>query len=290
MTGGRVVVLGPTGRNFAAGMSGGDAYVLDLDEGRVNPELVELGAGRRRATPTSCATLVRRHAEETGSTVAAALLADWPAALARFTAGHAARLQAGARRARPRRSRRGSTRTRPTVHAIMEAAAMADPRGLPEDTAARSPTRRPVEERVSDWNEVYPDGVGRALLPIISTQAGRCMDCGIPFCHQGCPLGNLIPEWNDLVWRDDWDGAIERLHATNNFPEFTGRLCPAPCETACVLGINQDPVTIKNVEVAIIDRAWDVGLRPAAAARVAARARRSPSSAPARPGSPPPSS
>ena len=89
------------------------------------------------------------------------------------------------------------------------------------------------------------------------------MDCGIPFCHQGCPLGNIIPEWNDLVWRDDWDGAIERLHATNNFPEFTGRLCPAPCETACVLGINQDPVTIKNVEVAIIDRAWDSGyVRP----------------------------
>ena len=89
------------------------------------------------------------------------------------------------------------------------------------------------------------------------------MDCGIPFCHQGCPLGNLIPEWNDLVWRDDWDGAMDRLHATNNFPEFTGRLCPAPCETACVLGINQDPVTIKNVEVAIIDRAWSSGyVRP----------------------------
>ena len=86
------------------------------------------------------------------------------------------------------------------------------------------------------------------------------MDCGIPFCHQGCPLGNLIPEWNDLVWRDDWEEAVERLHATNNFPEFTGRLCPAPCETACVLGINQDPVTIKNVEVAIADRAWDDGL------------------------------
>ena len=86
------------------------------------------------------------------------------------------------------------------------------------------------------------------------------MDCGIPFCHQGCPLGNIIPEWNDLVWRDDWEGAIERLHATNNFPEFTGRLCPAPCETACVLGINQDPVTIKNVEVSIIDKAWESGL------------------------------
>ena len=117
--------------------------------------------------------------------------------------------------------------------------------------------RRPVEERVQDWNEVYPGGPGRALLPIITEQAGRCMDCGIPFCHQGCPLGNIIPEWNDLVWRDDWDGAIERLHATNNFPEFTGRLCPAPCETACVLGINQPAVTIKNVEVTIADRAWE---------------------------------
>jgi glutamate synthase (NADPH/NADH) small chain len=136
---------------------------------------------------------------------------------------------------------------------------MADPRGFlttPREVA----TRRPVEERVRDWREVYPDDAGRVLLPIISKQAGRCMDCGIPFCHQGCPLGNLIPEWNDLVYRDDWEGAIERLHATNNFPEFTGRLCPAPCETSCVLGINQEPVTIKNVEVAIIDRAWDLGL------------------------------
>lgn len=139
---------------------------------------------------------------------------------------------------------------------------MADPKGFLKN-GREVATRRVVEERVKDWNEVYPDGIGRALLPIINTQAGRCMDCGIPFCHQGCPLGNIIPEWNDLVWRDDWDGAIERLHATNNFPEFTGRLCPAPCETACVLGINQDPVTIKNVEVSIIDRAWESGaVRP----------------------------
>ena len=93
------------------------------------------------------------------------------------------------------------------------------------------------------------------------------MDCGIPFCHHGCPLGNLIPEWNDLVWRSDWRDAAERLHATNNFPEFTGRLCPAPCETACVLGINADPVTIKQVEVEIIDRAWAEGWVPPAAAR-----------------------
>ena len=136
---------------------------------------------------------------------------------------------------------------------------MADPKGFLK-SGREVASRRPVEERVNDWNEVYPGGTGRALLPIITEQAGRCMDCGIPFCHQGCPLGNLIPEWNDLVWRDDWDEASERLHATNNFPEFTGRLCPAPCETACVLGINQDPVTIKNVEVAIADRAWDSGM------------------------------
>src|SRR5262245_61821766 len=135
---------------------------------------------------------------------------------------------------------------------------MADPKGF-LTTPRQVAERRPVAERVKDWNEVYPGGAGRSLLPIITEQAGRCMDCGIPFCHSGCPLGNLIPEWNDLVWRDDWKAAIERLHATNNFPEFTGRLCPAPCEPACVLGINSDPVTIKNVEVAIIDKAWEAG-------------------------------
>ncbi len=133
---------------------------------------------------------------------------------------------------------------------------MADPRGFMK-YERQVAQRRPVTERIHDWKEVYPGTPGRAVLPIISEQAGRCMDCGIPFCHTGCPLGNLIPEWNDLVWRSDWDEALERLHATNNFPEFTGRLCPAPCETACVVGINRDAVTIKNVEVAIIDKAWD---------------------------------
>ncbi|MFB6888824.1 glutamate synthase subunit beta [Kitasatospora sp. NPDC056327] len=132
---------------------------------------------------------------------------------------------------------------------------MADPKGF-LTTPKQLAERRPVDVRLRDWNEVY---VERSLLPIITKQAGRCMDCGIPFCHNGCPLGNLIPEWNDLAYRDDWTGAIERLHATNNFPEFTGRLCPAPCESACVLGINQDAVTIKNVEVTIIDKAWDRG-------------------------------
>ena len=117
------------------------------------------------------------------------------------------------------------------------------------------PSRRAVPVRLKDWKEVYND------FPVdkVRTQAGRCMDCGIPFCNNGCPLGNLIPDWNDLVYRDHWRDAIDRLHATNNFPEFTGRLCPAPCEAACVVGINADPVAIKQVEVEIIDRAWDEG-------------------------------
>src|SRR3954452_18485294 len=119
----------------------------------------------------------------------------------------------------------------------------------------QGPTRRPVPVRLRDWKEVYEP------FPVdhLEVQAGRCMDCGIPFCNNGCPLANLIPDWNDLVYRDHWHDAIERLHATNNFPEFTGRLCPAPCEAACVLGINADPVTIKQVEVSIVDRAWDEG-------------------------------
>src|ERR687891_1603002 len=133
---------------------------------------------------------------------------------------------------------------------------MADPKGFLTHPERKTAESRPVQERVRDWNEVYVPG---SLLPIISKQASRCMDCGIPFCHNGCPLGNLIPEWNDFAYREDWTEASERLHATNNFPEFTGRLCPAPCESACVLGINQPAVTIKNVEVSIIDKAWDSG-------------------------------
>ncbi|TNM64580.1 glutamate synthase subunit beta [Streptomyces sp. NP160] len=132
---------------------------------------------------------------------------------------------------------------------------MADPRGFLTTPVRENAPRRPVPVRIKDWREVYePVEPG-----VLSRQAGRCMDCGIPFCHNGCPLGNLIPEWNDLTRRGDFREAIEQLHATNNFPEFTGKLCPAPCEAACVLGINQDPVTIKLVEESIIERAWDEG-------------------------------
>ncbi|UQX89685.1 glutamate synthase subunit beta [Jatrophihabitans telluris] len=117
------------------------------------------------------------------------------------------------------------------------------------------PTRRPVAVRIQDWREVYEP----FAKDKVEVQAGRCMDCGIPFCHNGCPLGNLIPEWNDLVYRDRWADAIDRLHATNNFPEFTGRLCPAPCEASCVLGISQEPVTIEQVEKQIIEKAFAAG-------------------------------
>ncbi|MFM2353740.1 MAG: glutamate synthase small chain, partial [Actinomycetota bacterium] len=132
---------------------------------------------------------------------------------------------------------------------------MADPRGFITVPERELPPRRPVPLRLMDWKEVYEQGDPGVLR----RQAGRCMDCGIPFCHQGCPLGNLIPEWNDLTWRGEGRQAIERLHATNNFPEFTGKLCPAPCESSCVLAINQPAVTIKQVEASIIENAWNNG-------------------------------
>jgi glutamate synthase (NADPH) small chain len=131
---------------------------------------------------------------------------------------------------------------------------MADPKGF-MTTPREVPARRPVDVRIQDWREVYEP----QSFEHLQKQAGRCMDCGIPFCHNGCPLGNLIPEWNDLIWRGDKEEAIARLHATNNFPEFTGRLCPAPCETACVVAINRDAVTIKQVELRTIEEAFDAG-------------------------------
>ncbi len=131
---------------------------------------------------------------------------------------------------------------------------MADPKGF-LTTSRQTPKRRPVDVRIKDWKEVYE----AQDFADLQKQAGRCMDCGIPFCHQGCPLGNLIPEWNDLIWRGEKREAIDRLHATNNFPEFTGRLCPAPCETACVVAINADAVTIKQVELRTIEEAYSNG-------------------------------
>ena len=135
---------------------------------------------------------------------------------------------------------------------------MADPRGFLTYRSRELPAERPVEVRIRDWKEIRDSRAdGSALL---KRQASRCMDCGVPFCHFSCPLGNLIPEWNDLTRRDRLPEAIERLHATNNFPDFTGRLCPAPCESGCVLGVNQEPVTIEQIEYSIVEAAWDAGL------------------------------
>src|SRR5574337_1924104 len=131
---------------------------------------------------------------------------------------------------------------------------MGKPTGFIEFKREKQPYR-PVEERITDWRQV--------MLPwpqeTLQRQGARCMDCGIPFCHKGCPLGNIIPDWNDLIYRNRWRDAIERLHSTNNFPDFTGRICPAPCEEACVLNINNNPVTIKQIEKQIIDHAYRAG-------------------------------
>lgn len=132
---------------------------------------------------------------------------------------------------------------------------MADPKGFLKVRERELPASRPVPVRIRDFKEVYEE----QDIAVVERQAGRCMDCGTPFCHYGCPLGNLIPEWNTLAWKEDWQGAVERLHATNNFPDFTGRLCPAPCESSCVLSINQPAVTIKNVEHTTIDHAFEEG-------------------------------
>ena len=284
MTGGRVVVLGRTGRNFAAGMSGGIAYVLDEDggfRGRCNAELVGFEEVERRRDELRA--LVEEHAARTGSAVAARLLADWPAAVDAVRQGHAARLQARARRRRSSRGRRPtSTGSGFLTTESEEARLMGKLGGFLKYRRVEQPERDP-RERVGDFREF----MGTAPLPVLQEQGARCMECGVPFCHHGCPLGNLIPEWNDLVYRDRWREAIDQLHRTNNFPEFTGRLCPAPCEAACVLEINEgNAVTIKQIEVAIVNRAWDEGWIVPQPARSSAAAGASRSSAPARPGSP----
>ena len=259
MTGGRVVVLGATGRNFGAGMSGGIAYVLRPRRRLPTARSTTRWSRSSSSTTTtgrSCTTIVERHRElhRLGRRRAAAGVVE----------------------------RRRSSRFRkvmPTDYKrVLTVMRQAEAEGLDEDADDRqrvmeSSARMGEATGFLKWERELPPYGGRCRCGCatgrrstrtsredkLQTQAGRCMDCGIPFCNNGCPLGNLIPDWNDLVYRDHWRDAIDRLHATNNFPEFTGRLCPAPCESACVLGINADPVTIKQVEVEIIDQAWDEG-------------------------------
>ena len=253
----------------------------------VNPEMVDLEPLDDDDVARGCATSIERHRDVTGS------------------AGRRAPARRLGRRGRAA-SARSCRADYKRVLDVMRAAPRSE--GLDEDEtlAQRSMEAGRMGEATGflkcDARDCRPGGrcrcacatgrrsTSRSPTTQLRTQAGRCMDCGIPFCNNGCPLGNLIPDWNDLVYRDHWRDAIERLHATNNFPEFTGRLCPAPCEAACVLGINHDPVTIKQVEVEIIDRAWDEGWVAPGAADGAAPASGSRSSAPGPPGWPPPSS
>ena len=270
MTGGRVVVLGPTGRNFAAGMSGGLAFVLDEDgmfAARCNPEMVNQIESLDEGDEIEVRALVAEHLERTSSPVARRVLDEWDDAALELREDLPDGLQARARRARRRRGRgiqrrepeherlAGRDRPLPPPLPRRRAEGMGELGAFLKIERVGVPYRDPLE-RAKDFEEFLirrPDDE-------LSAQGARCMECGVPFCHNGCPLGNLIPDWNDLVYRGRWHDAIIQLHATNNFPEFTGRLCPAPCEAACVLEISEgDAVSIKQIENSIIDRAWEQG-------------------------------
>ena len=269
MTGGKAVVIGSTGRNFAAGMSGGSAFVFDeFDEfpSRCNLEMVGLERLEEPDDIEQVRDLLIQHAGYTKSTVAARLLGDWEWAVSRFIKV----MPVDYRRVLDQQ--RQAARQREASRQVEVSGGK--PTGFLETPRETHPYR-PVAERINDFRQVYDP------LPIVKVGEARrgCMDCGVPFCHQGCPLGNLIPDWSDLVYRDQWKLAIERLHATNNFPEFTGKLCPAPCEAACVLGLIDDPVAIKQIEESIADQAWEEGwIVPRR--RRSRPARRSPWSAP----------
>jgi glutamate synthase (NADPH/NADH) len=315
MTGGRVVILGLTGRNFAAGMSGGVAYVLDVDglfHKRCNMELVGLESLDDTREVAELKELIEKHQRLTRSALAERLLVDWDATVRKFVKiiphDYKRALMEREKRRQKRRNLSGvSKATAPALASDVEdiggvaRAAVNNKMAAPldEDVAASGDASssdtddsgvadverpsvvakpdkkrgfieyeravvgyRPAGERAKDWKEIGASIDADDQDKLLVTQTARCMDCGVPFCHQkntGCPLGNRIPEWNELVHRGEWRMALDALLATNNFPEFTGRVCPAPCEGACVLGIIEKPVAIKSVECAIIDHAFAEG-------------------------------
>ncbi len=225
MTKGLVVVLGRTGNNFAAGMTGGIAYVLDetgeFSNVRCNQAERRSGAGRRSSgSCRRCAIWIARHVEETGSPRGKWILENWARDAAEVRQGVPARVQARAGDPRKRRKSAANSAVLSRDAAAGGGAWVKSPASW--NTRAKRPARRPVAERVNDWFEVYQDFPDDK----VRTQGARCMDCGVPFCHTGCPLNNIIPDWNDLVYRDRWHEAVRVLHSTNNFPEFTGRICP----------------------------------------------------------------
>ncbi|CAD5117336.1 DgyrCDS6121 [Dimorphilus gyrociliatus] len=275
MTGGRAVVLGLIGRNFAAGMSGGIAYVLDkegLFMERCNKESVSILPVEEEEDILWLQNILKEFVTKTGSRLAKSLLDDWTNSLRLFHKVFPLEYQKallalkGKSTATEKKEEKKETKTEKVTDvedlisngcngATKES--LDKTRGFVKYSRAKYQYRK-VEEREKDWNEIYDH---KAVENGIKKQAARCMDCGVPFCqsNNGCPLGNVIPRWNDLVFNDKWREAIEALHQTNNFPEFTGRACPAPCEAACVLGINEPAVTIKNIENTIIDYAFEKG-------------------------------
>ncbi|ERN14138.1 hypothetical protein AMTRI_Chr01g134120 [Amborella trichopoda] len=295
MTGGIVLVLGKTGRNFAAGMSGGIAYVLDLDgkfNSKCNPELVDLDKVEEEEDIMTLRMMIQQHQRHTNSEVAKEVLANFEALIPKFVkvfprdykrvlenmkAEQAAK--EAEREAEEREEMELMEKDAFEDLKKMAAAAASNDKKVEEAVASNRPTRvdnavkhrgfmayeresisyRDPKARVNDWEEVAEEGKPG---PKLKTQSARCMDCGTPFCHQensGCPLGNKIPEFNELVYQNRWREALDRLLETNNFPEFTGRVCPAPCEGSCVLGIIENPVSIKSIECAIIDKAFEEG-------------------------------
>ncbi|XP_051158706.1 uncharacterized protein LOC127280028 [Leptopilina boulardi] len=272
MTGGCAVILGLTGRNFAAGMSGGIAFVLDVDgsfKSKCNPEMVELLPLDQAEDIDYVKQLLEEFVEKTESLIAQDLLQIWPEPTTRFVKVFPYDYQRALKQMEEQKENEliinGNTDSDSTVKDIedsvpdseMEQRKLDKIKGFMKYEREKMNYRQ-AEKRVNDWEEIYNfQGVRKGL----KVQAARCMECGVPFCQSshGCPLGNIIPKWNDLVFQSNWKEALNQLLQTNNFPEFTGRVCPAPCEGACVLGISEPPVTIKNIECAIIDHAFEQG-------------------------------
>lgn len=289
MTGGMVLILGLTGRNFAAGMSGGIAYVYDVDgsfRGKTNAETVDLLLLNQEEDKAIVKSLLQEFHEHTGSVIAQQILRTWPCESVKFVKVFPFEYQRALKAleeekkqqqllllnepTKPIANGRSNGGNEPAIKDIEESIQDVDlmeknaekildkTRGFIKYKRQTSVYREPAE-RLHDYNEIYNFKHVRRGLKV---QAARCMDCGIPFCQSnvhGCPLGNIIPKWNDLIFYGSWREALDQLLQTNNFPEFTGRVCPAPCEGACVLGISELPVTIKNIECAIIDHAFEQG-------------------------------
>ncbi|XP_025204305.1 putative glutamate synthase [NADPH] isoform X1 [Melanaphis sacchari] len=278
MTGGCAVILGLTGRNFAAGMSGGIAYILDVDgsfKSKCNTEMVELLPLDRKEDLNYVQSLLEEFVLKTESVIASKLLDSWPHSASKFIKvfpyEYQRALKQLAEETKVTQSHTNTIETvnEPSVRDIEETIndqtfekkrlekILDKTRGFVK-YSRETMMYRPAEKRLNDWDEIYNFQHVRKGLRV---QAARCMECGVPFCQSshGCPLGNIIPKWNDLVFNNNWQEALNQLLQTNNFPEFTGRVCPAPCEGACVLGINEPPVTIKNIECAIIDHAFEQG-------------------------------